>query len=104
MSQHGPSLDAGPASHRGIEVAGEPVHAVDNHGVTVTDEPQQLCQLWPCGVPARGLVSENAGQDLALELAQFILVYAAHPQVADALTIHDGLQFSTCENECQPPR
>lgn len=61
-------------------------------GVAVADEPQQFCQLRPRGVPARGFVGEDPVQDLAFELAQLVLVHAAHPNVADPLTVHGGLQ------------
>lgn len=74
-----------------------------DHRVPVADKPQQLCQLRSRGVPAGGLVGKNPVQHLALKLAQLILVDRAYPHVADALTIHGGLQSSTCENESQRP-
>jgi hypothetical protein len=42
-----------------IEVAGEPVHAVDNDGVPVAGEPQELGELRSGGVPARPSGSTN---------------------------------------------
>ncbi|GGH10071.1 hypothetical protein GCM10011577_38780 [Pseudarthrobacter polychromogenes] len=72
-----------------------------NNRVAVADEPEQFGQLRPCGVPAGGLVREDPVQDLALELAQLILIKGADPHVANALTVHGGLQSSVCENECR---
>ena len=43
-------------------------------------------------VLAGGLVRKDPVQDLAFVLAQLVLVHAAHPNVADPLTIHGGLQ------------
>lgn len=64
-----------------VQVPGQAVHAVHNDCVPVTDEPQQLGQLRPRGVPAGGLVGEHAVQGLALQLASLILVHRADPHV-----------------------
>ena len=71
-----------------IEVAGEPVHAVHNHGVPVAGEPQQLGQLWPGGVSAGGVVREDPVQNLAIELAFLVLVQRAYSHVPDSLSSH----------------
>jgi hypothetical protein len=52
-------------------------NAVHHHGVPIAGEPQQFRELWPGRVPARGLVSEDPAEYLALELAFLVLVQSA---------------------------
>jgi hypothetical protein len=88
MSQHLPSPDeALDRARRPHGVAGEPLHAGGQLRVTVvTDGPQHLCLLRPCGVPARGLVGENpGGLDLGAGAVHSDL--RCSPSVGDALTI-----------------
>lgn len=66
---------------RVIEVSGEPVHAVHDHGGSVAGEPQQFRELWAGRVPAGGLVREDPVQNLAFELAALVLVQRARPYV-----------------------
>jgi hypothetical protein len=82
-----------------IEVPGERVHAVHDHGVPVAGEPQQFRELWSCGVPAGGLVREDSVQNLAFELAFLVLIQRAHPHVPDPLSRHRCLQTFACEVE-----
>jgi hypothetical protein len=84
-----------------IEVAGEPVHAVNDHGDPFAGEPEQFSQLWPGGVPAGGLVYEDPVQNLAFKLALLVLIQRAHPQTPDPPSGHRRLQPSTCRSEFQ---
>jgi hypothetical protein len=73
-----------------IEVARDPVHAVHDGGVPVPGEAQEFGQLWSGRVPAGGLVREDRVQDLAVELASFVLVQGAQAHVTDPLSSHTG--------------
>jgi len=77
-----------------VEVAGQPVHGVHDHGVAVTDEAEQRFQLWPFGVLARGAVGEGLVELDAVELPVEVLVQAADPGIADPLTGDRGLLAS----------
>jgi hypothetical protein len=33
-----------------IEIAGEPIHAIDDHGIAASHKAHQLFQLWPLGI------------------------------------------------------
>lgn len=72
---------------------------MNHYSVAIPGEPQQFCQLWPGGVPAGGLVREHPVQKLAFELAFFILVKSAYPDVPDPLSCHRRLQPSSCQVE-----
>ena len=68
-----------------IQVPCEPVHAVHDQRVPVSDEAQQLRELGASGVLTRGIVLEDPVQLDALELALDVLVKAADPDVSDSL-------------------
>ncbi|MDQ0923405.1 hypothetical protein QF038_001913 [Pseudarthrobacter sp. W1I19] len=48
----------------------------------------QVLKLRPGSVPARGLVREDSGQNLAFELAFFVLIQRADAHVPDPLPTH----------------
>ncbi len=69
-----------------VEVAGEAVHGVHDHGVPVADEAEQGHPLRPVGVFARRALSERAVDGDALELPVGVLVEAADSSVGDPLS------------------
>ena len=73
-----------------IEVARQPIHAVNHHGVALAHEGQQRIEFWPQGVFARRLVGEYPADFDMLQLPFRVLVEAADPDIADALTLHDA--------------
>ena len=78
-----------------VEVPGEAVHRVHEHGVAVAHEVHQRCELGSVHVSPRGPLDEGAIHGHTLELAGSALVEGAHPDVADALPAH-RLPFPTC--------
>jgi len=85
----------GEAAHSGaqvVEVAGQPVHRVHHHGVTLADELQHRRQLRPVQVLARHVVGEGAVDLDAVQLPVGVLLQGADPGVADPLTVDDRPQ------------
>jgi len=78
-----------------IEVARQPIHAVHHHGVAFAHEGQQRIEFRPLGVLARRLVGEHPADFDMLQLPFRVLVEAADPDIADALTLQGA---SKCEN------
>lgn len=70
-----------------IEVPGEPVRTVHDHGVPTTGEPQQLRKLCLAGPPPEAF-SVNTRSNLAIELALLVLVEGAPAHVPDPLFGH----------------
>jgi hypothetical protein len=75
-----------------IEVARQAIHAVNHHGVAFAHEGQQRIELGPLGVFARCLVGEHPADFDLLQLPFRVLVEAADPDIADALTLQDASQ------------
>jgi len=82
-----------------VQVAGQPVHRVDHHGVAVADEGEHRRQLRPVEVLAGDMVGEGPVDLDALELPISILLQGADPDVADALTVDARLLTSKCQVE-----
>ena len=71
-----------------VQVPGEAVHRVHDHGVALAHEVHQRCELGAGHVSPRGPLDEGAIDGHPLELASSALVEGAHPDVADALPAH----------------
>jgi hypothetical protein len=81
-----------------VEVAGEAVHAVDNHRIAFTDEGEEGIELRAAGILAGGFIGEDAVEFNAVQLAIGILVGAADADVADALAFHTHLSGVDCRD------
>src|SRR3954452_16152082 len=75
-----------------IEVAGQPIHAVDDDGVAPARKAQQELQLRTLGVFARGFVGEGLIERDPVQLSLCLLVKGADSDVADALSRHRSLK------------
>jgi hypothetical protein len=71
-----------------VKVAGEAVHAVDDHHIAFADEGEKGVKLRAAGVLAGGFIGEEAVEFNAVQLAVGILVGAADADIADALALH----------------
>jgi hypothetical protein len=71
-----------------VEVPGEAVHRVHDHGAALGHDVHQRLELGPGHVSPRGPLDEGAIDGHPLELASSALVEGAHPDVADALPAH----------------
>lgn len=72
-----------------VEIAGQPIHTVDYDRVAIADEFEQLLELRPENVFARGLVGENLVDVDPIELSLGVLVEAAYADVANPLSVHE---------------
>jgi len=68
-----------------VEVAGQPVHRVTEHRISLTDETLHGLQLGPVHILARGFVSEGLVRGQPFELSNFVLIQRADAQAADPL-------------------
>jgi hypothetical protein len=89
-----------------IEVAGEPVHAVDEDGVARAHKTQKEFQLGAFGVFPRGFVREGLVDLNPFQLPRNLLIERADADVAKALSQHNILEsvkiksITFCQN-CQ---
>ena len=72
-----------------VQVASQPIHAVHDHRVGLAHETEQPFQFRTLRVLSRSLVGKDPVEGDLLQLAFRVLVDAAHPDVADALTWHE---------------
>ena len=82
-----------------IEIARQPIHALHDDGIAVAHEVEQCVELRTLRVLARRLVGEEPIDGNLIELAISILVEAADPDVADALTVQMWLPQAKCQSE-----
>jgi hypothetical protein len=75
-----------------IEVAGQPVHAVNDDGVAPARKAQQELQLRTLGVFARGFIGEGLIERDPVQLPLCLLVKGADPDVANTLSGHRSLK------------
>ena len=86
-----------------IEVARQSIHAVHHYGVALAHEGRQHVELRSLRVLARCFVGEHfVGLDM-LKLSFWILIEAADPYVADALTVQDVLLTEVCQEDIYDP-
>ena len=86
-----------------VEVARQPVHAVHHHCVVLAREGEQPFQFRTLPVLARSFVGKEPIDRDMLELAFRVLVEAAHPDVADAVTLQGVLLNPICQEELYNP-
>ena len=86
-----------------VQVARQPVHAVHHHRVALAGEGEQPFQFRTLRVLTRSLVGKEPIDLDMLELAFRVLVEAAHPDVADALTVQGVLLNPICQEEIYNP-
>ena len=86
-----------------VQVARQPVHAVHHHRVALTGEGEQPFQFRTLRVLTRSLVGKEPIDLDLLELAFRVLVEAAHPDVADELTVQGVLLYPICQEEIYNP-
>ena len=68
-----------------IQVASQPVHCVENNGVTFAHVFDELLELRAVHVLARSPVDKPLVESYPFKLAQFPLIENTHAQVADHL-------------------
>jgi hypothetical protein len=76
---------------------------VDDEHVALAHEGERTVQLGPLDVFTRCLVGEHLVHRDLFQLPLGVLVEAAHPHVADALTLHRFLLGTTCQEEIYHP-
>jgi len=103
VGQDAPSGQALHDAAQIIEVPGQPIHAVHHHRVALAHESQQRFQLRALSVLARCRVGEHASDLDVLQLAFRVLVEAADPDVADALTVQGPSFTEFCQVELYGP-
>jgi hypothetical protein len=74
-----------------IQIAGQPIHAVDDDGIAFAGESEQSLKLGAVDVLARCLVGENPVERLTFQLAIDILIERADPDITDPLAFHRTL-------------
>ena len=86
-----------------VEVACQAIHAVHHHRVALAHEGDQPFQLGAMGILTRCLIGEHLVHLDMFELSFRILIEAADADVADALTVQDGLLRTMCQDEIYDP-
>ena len=82
-----------------VEVARQPVHAMHHHGVALAHKGERPVQFRTVRVlPGRRVGKEPIDRDL-LELTFRVLVETAHPDIADAVTVHGVRLPPVCQDE-----
>ena len=69
-----------------VQVAGQPVHRVADHRLTIANVANKLLQLRTMEVLARSFVYEPLVENNTLKLTQYLLIERADAQVSDELT------------------